>query len=113
MGEAHNSSPKTPLSPVLTTAEAETGSPLILAAFLWIYFSLDESRAWSQTSDQGSVFVPSESKLFSSKIMEKYSFRDSERLTAGDAADPLRRESTLPHPSSALLSLKWQNSHLF
>lgn len=62
----------------LTTAQAETGSLLISAAALGIYFSLDEGKVWSQTPDQVPEFVPCKSKLFS-KIMARYSFPDSWR----------------------------------
>lgn len=67
-----------PLRVQLTTAQAETGSLLISAASLGIYFSLDEGKLWSHTPGQVPVFVPFKSKL-SSKTMEKYSFPDSWR----------------------------------
>lgn len=67
-----------PLRVQLTTAPAETGSLLISAASLRIYFSLDEGKVWPHTPGQVSVFVPFKSKL-SSKTMEKYSFPDSWR----------------------------------
>lgn len=57
-------------------AQAEPGSLLISAASLGIYFSLDESKVWSQTPDQVLVFVPCKSKLFS-KIMATHSFPES------------------------------------
>lgn len=60
----------------LTSAQAETGSLLISASSLRIYFSLDEGKVWTKTPDQVSVFVLSKSKLFS-KIMAKHSFPDS------------------------------------
>lgn len=56
--------------------QAEPGSLLISAASLGIYFSLDESKVWSQTPHQVLVFVPCKSKLFS-KIMATHSFPES------------------------------------